>query len=297
MNLDDLYKNFPTHWGNADVRGALWAMQGHSCAYCDRELPSNDRGDVEHFRPKSIHWWLAYTFENYLLSCSVCNSSYKKTKFLTSPPDAYVDYTMRDQLDQEPRLFIDPVADPIDGWFSLSAKEWKSRGLQITFSSGLGNTERERCETTFDIFNLNGDSGLLRARQDVAHRSLRLLKKIRNGDADSLRELKEKAIRFCPHSFVVREIILSFKRRPEYLPSYEDEVKWLVKDLIGTLLFALNTLKKKPTNTTEKNQRDRCAWALAVLMKDPPALSSAEIRDLLQRKNVLDVVEPFYQRL
>src|SRR5262245_41753306 len=58
---------FPDYWGGPDVRGALWAMHGRSCAYCDRDLPGTDRGDVEHFRPKNVYWWLAYVFRNYLL--------------------------------------------------------------------------------------------------------------------------------------------------------------------------------------------------------------------------------------
>ena len=49
--------------------GALYAMQGRVCAYCEQKLPESDRGDVEHFRPKSLYRWLAYAFENYLLSC------------------------------------------------------------------------------------------------------------------------------------------------------------------------------------------------------------------------------------
>jgi hypothetical protein len=38
-------------WNNPDVRGALVAMHGRACAYCQEHLPEGDRGDVEHFRP------------------------------------------------------------------------------------------------------------------------------------------------------------------------------------------------------------------------------------------------------
>ncbi len=111
----DLNADFADYWGNADVRGSLWAMQGRSCAYCDRELPGNDRGDVEHFRPKNIYWWLAYKFENYLLSCSVCNRSYKKNQFPILPPSVRVDYTKKDQLDEENRALLDPSTDVVEG--------------------------------------------------------------------------------------------------------------------------------------------------------------------------------------
>lgn len=43
------------------------------CAFCECEIPSHSNGDVEHYRPKSIYWWLAYAIDNFLLSCSICN--------------------------------------------------------------------------------------------------------------------------------------------------------------------------------------------------------------------------------
>jgi hypothetical protein len=51
------------------------------CAYCETPTAVVDYGDVEHFRPKSIYWWLAYSYENYLPSCAICNQKYKKDKF------------------------------------------------------------------------------------------------------------------------------------------------------------------------------------------------------------------------
>ena len=84
-NDDDVNTDFPASWGRPDVRGALYAMHGRGCAYCQRNLPGSDRGDVEHFRPKNIYWWMAYAFDNYLLSCSVCNSAIKVNRFPILP--------------------------------------------------------------------------------------------------------------------------------------------------------------------------------------------------------------------
>lgn len=51
------------------------------CAYC--EAPTSDvaYGDVEHFRPKSIYWWLAVCVDNYVFSCQLCNQKYKGDHF------------------------------------------------------------------------------------------------------------------------------------------------------------------------------------------------------------------------
>ncbi len=51
------------------------------CAYCETPTTVIAYGDVEHFRPKSTYWWLAYCYENYLASCTVCNQMYKSDNF------------------------------------------------------------------------------------------------------------------------------------------------------------------------------------------------------------------------
>lgn len=51
------------------------------CAYCETPTSANYRGDVEHFRPKSGYWWLAYCLDNYVFSCLICNQAHKKAHF------------------------------------------------------------------------------------------------------------------------------------------------------------------------------------------------------------------------
>jgi hypothetical protein len=51
------------------------------CAYCESPTSVVAYGDVEHFRPKSKYWWLAYCYENYLPACTVCNQRYKRDEF------------------------------------------------------------------------------------------------------------------------------------------------------------------------------------------------------------------------
>ncbi len=72
------------------------------CAYCDRRLTTQLEGDVEHIRPKNRvcdehgtqirsarypdrdhpgYWWLAYDWENLVISCKECNTRFKRDKF------------------------------------------------------------------------------------------------------------------------------------------------------------------------------------------------------------------------
>jgi hypothetical protein len=53
----------------------------NKCAYCEADTAVVAHGDVEHFRPKGIYWWLAYCYDNYLYSCQICNQVYKSDSF------------------------------------------------------------------------------------------------------------------------------------------------------------------------------------------------------------------------
>lgn len=74
------------------VKDVLWEAQGKKCCYCESR-EQRDHRDVEHHRPKGRadrspgcvedhgYWWLAFTWDNLLLSCNSCNRSYKRIKF------------------------------------------------------------------------------------------------------------------------------------------------------------------------------------------------------------------------
>ncbi|UCG12453.1 MAG: hypothetical protein JSU72_18515 [Deltaproteobacteria bacterium] len=51
------------------------------CAYCEADTSIVAHGDVEHFRPKNVYWWLAYCYDNYLYSCQICNQRFKSNHF------------------------------------------------------------------------------------------------------------------------------------------------------------------------------------------------------------------------
>lgn len=59
----------------------LFAETGGKCAYCEAKTEIVSFGDVEHYRPKSSYWWLAYCYDNYLVSCQLCNQKFKRDDF------------------------------------------------------------------------------------------------------------------------------------------------------------------------------------------------------------------------
>src|SRR4051794_40501664 len=56
------------------------------CGYCEAPTDAVAHGDVEHFRPKSVYWWLAYCYENYVFACQICNQTFKGDGFPIAGP-------------------------------------------------------------------------------------------------------------------------------------------------------------------------------------------------------------------
>ena len=75
----------PNVWRQAKTR--LKEETCGKCAYCESATSTVAYGDVEHFRPKSVYWWLAYCYDNFSYSCQICNQMYKRAKFKVARDD------------------------------------------------------------------------------------------------------------------------------------------------------------------------------------------------------------------
>lgn len=72
-------ETYNERYKQADIKGALRKIYKNKCAYCEQNV--NDAYvHVEHYRPKSIYYWLAYSWDNLFLCCEKCNTI-KKDKF------------------------------------------------------------------------------------------------------------------------------------------------------------------------------------------------------------------------
>jgi HNH endonuclease len=69
------------------VKDALAAMQLRKCCYCEKREEQSKYRDVDHYRPKAVYWWLAWTWENLLFACIDCNRDQKRDRFPLSPGD------------------------------------------------------------------------------------------------------------------------------------------------------------------------------------------------------------------
>ncbi len=61
----------------ADVKAALETLYKRKCCFCESHV---EFWAVEHYRPKSLYYWLAYSWDNLLYICQTCNGK-KAAKF------------------------------------------------------------------------------------------------------------------------------------------------------------------------------------------------------------------------
>jgi len=62
--------NFNSRYKKKDVKRALSSLYKGKCAFCEQKV---EQYHVEHYRPKKIYYWLAFSWDNLLLSCPTCN--------------------------------------------------------------------------------------------------------------------------------------------------------------------------------------------------------------------------------
>lgn len=107
------------------VKTLLETIQNQKCCFCEAKYKHITSGDVEHFRPKAGfsqgrnenfirpgYFWLAYDWDNLLVSCEVCNRRNKGNYFPLSNPAARFTNHNSD-INVEHPWFINPcVIDP-----------------------------------------------------------------------------------------------------------------------------------------------------------------------------------------
>lgn len=132
------------------ARDELFSAQHKKCCYCERQ-PLKPYQAVEHYRPKSAYWWLAWTWSNLLFVCQICNTS----KLNHFPMLSGVPLTVRQQPPGSERPAIldpadpSPAADPLNhivfrkeprGWVPYP-REGSHRGRWTILHCGLDRME------------------------------------------------------------------------------------------------------------------------------------------------------------
>jgi uncharacterized protein (TIGR02646 family) len=193
------------------------------CAYCECSVLVNQRGDIDHFRPKASvsdvkgiavqhpgYYWLAYDWRNLLLSCILCNQ-------IPSPKTGNVGKGTRfpvigdhaqtpDEIDTEQPLLINPASDrPTDD---------PAEHLDIDLTTGLLIAKSDRGRTCIEVFGLNTREHLIQGRLGaLSHIKVLLMKLAHELDEKVQAEITEVYRGRKPFSLVQITYLEKFQQR------------------------------------------------------------------------------------
>ena len=158
-------------YGHDEVKAALRAAQHDKCAFCESQVTHIAHGDIEHFRPKRGftqraadplgrpgYYWLAYSWDNLLFACQLCNQRHKKNEFPLANPASRA-RCHRDDVSVEQPMFINPLSGE-DPAASLSFREEvpfhkNKRGKETIRALGLKRTPlQEKRKERLDLLRL-----------------------------------------------------------------------------------------------------------------------------------------------
>ena len=162
-------------YGHDDVKEALIEIQNYKCCFCESKIGHISYGDVEHFRPKTGwvqneeeinrpgYYWLAYQWDNLLLSCEICNRRNKKNYFPLLLDSARA-LSHNDDINLEKPVFINPVNEEAETLITFNeeipkAVDDNQRGNETIRKLGLdrellNEQRRHRLNMIRDIYNL-----------------------------------------------------------------------------------------------------------------------------------------------
>jgi uncharacterized protein (TIGR02646 family) len=133
-----------------DVRTQLCKDQHYKCAYCECSL-TKAYNDVEHYRPKSIYYWLGHDWNNLLYSCPICNRLYKRINFPLK--DESMRVMAPGDLSGEEPLIINPTNE--DPAIHIKFNRYQMEGIT------------EEGKKTIEVFHLNQRNELVHARKQL----------------------------------------------------------------------------------------------------------------------------------
>lgn len=164
------------------------------CNYCE----NNEATDVEHLYPKKLYPGSAFHWNNYILACKTCNTTWKSDKFAVLVPagsDRLVELprqrgTHTIPVNNDGALINPRTEDPTE----FLVLDIKGKTFRFSAKDNLTNRDKSRANYTRDLLGLNNRNALVEARRAAAHYFLdRLEKYIRVKNAQNIHELESTA--------------------------------------------------------------------------------------------------------
>ncbi len=180
------------------VKEYLGKSQYGKCCYCEQKRNLAE-SDVEHFRPKAElkenkkhpgYWWLAYSWDNLLISCKKCNNR-KGTNFPLKDESKRV-FSEKDDLQKEEPFLINPLTENPEKFIKYDIPENNTKPPMI---KAIGKCERGD-KTVNELTGINSENVPLRRAEKFEHylylcKYLALLKKDNSNNCAEIEQVKK----------------------------------------------------------------------------------------------------------
>jgi len=194
---------YRTRYKQPDLKISFETHYKNKCAYCEQYV---ERWDIEHYRPVSKYYWLAYSWDNLIFACPTCNQDSKKEQFEIQNATQVI-YDSKDlsnihnlcskyNQQEKPKLFH-PEFDQPEEFLSFDAKgniySENIRGKYTIKTCGL-NREKlstRRKELVVDDFIKKLDDIIFITHEDIEKCLIEIDKLINDFAKESKNQKKE----------------------------------------------------------------------------------------------------------
>ncbi len=170
-------KEYEKRFKSSDIKKSLKELYKNKCAFCEEQVKvciDNELEDcsstVEHYRPKSIYYWLAYSWDNLLWCCYRCNQNKDNTFDVTKQLGTF-----------DKKTFLNKDKNRIHNTFKIYNRiekpfmihpELESVLNKLTFVNGIIDSTDSRIEYTIRTCALD--------RDDLNEKRLKVIEKFKN---------------------------------------------------------------------------------------------------------------------
>ena len=151
-------KDYESRYKQSDIKKSLKLIYNEKCAFCEQkitECKDNNLEEcsstVEHYRPKSKYYWLAYSWDNLLWCCHRCNQNKNNTFDVENSLGAFNKTTFEKKIHKIAKIY-NRIEKPL-----LIHPEYESVLSSFSFQDGVIDSSDTKVQYTIHTCQLDRD--------------------------------------------------------------------------------------------------------------------------------------------
>jgi len=172
VQANEYNSQYNSKFKQKDTKELLSEIYNEKCVFCEQKIYKCINGSmksctstVEHYRPKSIYYWLAFSWDNLLWCCHRCNKNKDNNFDILNTRVAFED-SFKNAIHTSINLYQD-IEQPL-----MINPELESVLSKLTFDNGIISSTDARVQYTIKTCVLD--------RPDLNEKRLKIIKKFKN---------------------------------------------------------------------------------------------------------------------